>query len=193
MESTADIDKKTLEEEIGRNVVAASVIEDKHAKDISRVARKLNAETVAAERINHSGNESIQQLVRERNEQARSKTARIEFVKGQSIVNGTARAKRSQGIPNERWKEFNGRMIATAAKEGDRIDHESRANAPETFQTALENVAKAQTVAWQRSQEQAGEAIVDTSVIEKEYERASGSAQEQIGSLVSRGAASHML
>ena len=104
-ESTADIDQKSLQEEIGKNVVAATGIEDKHSKDIARVAQKLNAETITAQRINDSGNESVQHLVKERKEQARSKTARIEFVKGQSIVNATVRAKRGQSLPDEQWKD----------------------------------------------------------------------------------------
>ena len=84
-------------------------------------------------------------------------------------------------------------MIATAANEGDRIDRAFRNNAPETFKTALENETKVHMAVWKRSQEQAGAAIVETSVVEKEYERASGNIQEQIGSLVSRAAASSML
>ena len=192
-EPNADIDQKSLQEELGKNIVAASVIEDKHSKDISRVAKKLNAETITAERINDSGNESVQQLVYESKEQERSKTARIEFVKGQSIVNGTVRAKRGQKPPEEQWKEFNGRVIATAAKEGNRIERAFRTTAPEMFKTALENETKVHTALWRRSQEQAGEAIIETTLVEKEYERASGSVQEQIGSLVSRAAASNML
>jgi hypothetical protein len=193
METNADIDKKSLQEEIGKNIVAAAVIEDKHSRDISRVAQKLNTETIAAERINDSGNDSIQHLVNERKEQELSKIARIEFVKGQSIVNGTVRAKRSPRLPDEQWKELNGRVIAPAANEGDRIERAYRINAPETFKTALENEAKVHLAVLKRSQEQAGEAIVVTSVVEKEYERASGSIQEQIGSLVSRAVASNML
>jgi hypothetical protein len=193
MESTADIDKKSLQEEIGKNVVAAAVIEAKHSKDISRVAQRLNAETITAERINDSGNESVQHLVKERQEQERSKAARIEFVKGQSIVNATVRAKRGQSIPDEQWKELNGRVIATAAHEGERIDRAFRINAPETFKTALENETKVHTAIWQRTQEEAGDAIVQASLVQQEYERASASVQEQIGSLVSRAAASHML
>jgi len=193
MEPNADIDKKSLQEELGKNVVAAAIIEGKHSRDISRVAQKLNAETITAERINTSGNERVQHLVNERKEQERSKTARIEFVKGQTIVNATVRAKRSQRLPDEQWKELNGRVIATAANEGDRIERAFRINAPETFKTALENEANVHTVVWKRSQEQAGEAIVETSLVEKEYQRASGSVQEQIGSLVSRAAASNML
>jgi hypothetical protein len=190
IESNEAIDKKTLQEEIGKNVVAATVIEDKHSRDISRAAQKLNAETITAERINDSGNESIQHLVNERKEQELSKTARIEFVKGQGIVNATMKAKRSQRLPDEQWKELNGRVIATAAKEGDRIERAFRINAPETFKAALENQAKVHAAVWKRSQEQAGQAIVETSVVENEYERASGSVQEQIGLLVSRATAS---
>ena len=88
---------------------------------------------------------------------------------------------------------MNGRVIATAASEGERIERAFHKNASETFKTALESEAKVHTVVWRRSQEQAGEAIVETSLVEKEYERASGSVQEQIGSLVSRAAASNML
>jgi hypothetical protein len=193
MESNADIDKKSLQEEVGKNVVAAAVVEDKHSRDISRMAQKLNAETIAAERINDSGNESVQDVVSERKRQELSKTARIEFVKGQSIVNATVRGKRSQRLPNEEWKKLNGRVIATAAHEGDRIERAFRINAPDRFKMALENEAKTHMELWRRSQEQAGEAIVQTSVVEKEYERASGIIQEQIGSLVSRAAASNML
>jgi len=193
MESNADIDKKSLQEEIGKNVVAAAVIEDKHSKEISRVAQKLNAETITAQRINESGNERVQHLANERKEQERSKAARIEFVKGQSIVNATVRAKRGQSLPDEQWKELNGRVIATAANEGNRIDREFRANAPENFKTALENKTNVHTAVLQRSQEQAGEAIVETSLVEEEYQRALGSLQEQIGSLVSRAGAPHTL
>lgn len=193
MESNADIDKKSLQEEIGKNVVAAAVLEDQHSRDISRVAMKLNTETIAAVRINESGNESVQNIVIEKKEQERSKTARTEFVKGQSIVNATLRAKRSQRLPDEQWKELNRHVIATAADEGERIERAFRINAPETFKMALENETEVHTAVWRRSQEQAGEAIVETGVLEKEYEGASGRIQEQIGSLVSRAAASNML
>ena len=193
IETNADIDKKSVQEELGKNIVAASVIEDKHSKDISRVAKKMNADTITAERINDSGNESVQHLVNESKKQERNKTARIEFVKGQSIVNATVRAKRWQRLPEEQWKELNGHVIATAAKEGNRIDRAFRVTAPETFKTALENETKVHTAAWKRSQEQAGEAIVETTLVEKEYEGALGNVQEQIGLLVSRAAASNML
>ena len=193
IETNADIDKKSLQEQLGQNIVAASVIEDKHSKDISRVAQKLNTETITAQRINDAGNETVQQLVNESKKQESSKTARIEFVKGQSIVNATVRAKRWQRLPEEQWKELNGRVIATAAKEGNRIDRAFRAAAPEMFKTALENETKVHTAVWKRSQEQAGEAIVETTLVEKEYESALGNVQEQIGLLVSRAAASHML
>ena len=193
IEANGDIDKKSLQEELGKNIVAASVVEDKHSKDISRVAQKLNAETITAQRINDSGNESVQQLVNESKAQERSKTARIEFVKGQSIVNGTLRANRWQKLPEEQWRELNGRVIATAAKEGNRIDGAFRTTAPERFKTALENETEVHTSVWKRSQEQAGEVIVETTLVETEYEAALGDVQEQIGLLVSRAAVSNML
>jgi hypothetical protein len=98
-----------------------------------------------------------------------------------------------QKLLDEQWKELNGHVIATAANEGDRIERAYRFNASETFKTALENEVKVHVAVWQRSQEQAGEAIVETSVEQEKYERASGSIQEQIGSLVSRAVASDML
>ena len=88
---------------------------------------------------------------------------------------------------------MNGRVIATAAHEGDRIARTFRINAPETFKTALENETNVHVAVWQRSQEEAGDAIVQASLVQQEYERASASVQEQIGSLVSRAAASHRL
>jgi Fe2+ transport system protein B len=193
MQPNTEIDKTTLEEEMGKNVVTASLIEDKHSKEIARAARKLNAETMAAEHVNSSGNETIQHVINDYKEQARSKAARVEFVKGQSIVNATLRATRTQRIPEEQWKELNQRAITTAANEGNRIERAFRANAPETLNSALESEAQAHTAAWQRSQEEAGAAIVKTTLVEQEHERASASVQEQIGSLVSRAAASDML
>ena len=193
MEANGDLDKTSLQEELGKNIVAASVVEDTHAKDILRVAQKLNTETIAAQRINDSGNERVQQLVNESKAQERSNTARIEFVKGQSIVNGTLRAHRWHKLPEEQWKELNGRVIATAAKEGNRIDSEFRTTAPERFKTALENETEVHTSVWKRSQEQAGEVIVETTLVETEYEAAFGDVQEHIGLLVSRAAVSNLL
>jgi hypothetical protein len=193
MEPNPDIDMKTLEEEMGKNVVTASLIEDKHSREIARAAKKLNAETIAAEQLNNSGNATVKHVINERKEQERSKAARIEFVKGQSIVNATLRAKRSQRIPEEQWQELNQRAITSAANEGHRIERAFRNNAPETLNTALESEAQAHTALWHRSQEEAGAAIVKTTLVEKEYERASASVQEQIGSLISRAAVSHML
>jgi len=193
MQPNPEIDKKMLEEEMGKNVVTASLIEDKHSKEIARAARKLNAETMEAEHANNSGNETVQQVMNEHKKQEQGKTARVEFVKGQSIVNATLRAKRTQSMPEEQWKELNQRAIASAAHEGNRIERAFRINAPETLNSALENEAKAHTAVWQRSQEEAGAAIVEASVVEQEHERASASVQEQIGSLVSRAAASDML
>jgi len=193
MQPTPEIDKTTLEEEMGKNVVTASLIEDKHSKEIARAARKLNAETMAAEHVNSSGNETVQHVINEHKEQARSKAARVEFVKGQSIVNATLRATRTQGITEEQWRELNQRAITTAANEGNRIERAFRAHAPETLNSALKSEAQAHTVAWRRSQEEAGAAIVKTTLVEQEHERASASVQEQIGSLVSRAAASDML
>lgn len=188
-----EIDKKTLEEEMGKNVVTASLIEDKHSKEIARAARKLNAETMEAEHANKSGNETVQAVMNEHKKQEQSKAARVEFVKGQSIVNATLRGKRTQSIPEEQWKELNGRAIASAANEGNRIERAFRINAPETLNTALENEAKAHTAVWERSQEEAGAAIVEASVVEREHERTSASVQEQIGSLISRAAVEDML
>jgi hypothetical protein len=189
----ADIDRQTLEEELGKNIVAASLIEDKHAKDISRAAKKLNTETIAAEQIEDSGNERVQHVVNERTEQERSKAARQEFVKGQKIVKATVRSKGSQSLPDDQWKAFNGHVITAAVKEADRIDRAFRMNAPASFNTALQNETQAHAVAWHKSQEQAGEAIVETSLTEEEYAAALGNVQEQLGSLVSRAAAAHML
>jgi hypothetical protein len=83
--------------------------------------------------------------------------------------------------------------FTTAANEGHRIERAFRAGAPRRFQTALESATQAHTAAWQRSQEQAGAAIVKISLVEGEYERARAGVQEQIGSLISTAAAAHML
>ena len=187
------LDMQTIEEELGKAIVASSLIERKHAKNISRAARKLNAETIEAESIDHSGNELIQHVVDESNEQGRSEAARQEFVKGQRIVKDTVRAKGAQRLPEDQWKTFNGRVITAAVKEADRIDRAFRTNAPASLNSALQNETQAHEVALEKSQEQAGEAIVETSVTEEEYASALGNVQEQLGSLVSRSAATHML
>jgi hypothetical protein len=192
MPPNANIDAASLEQEIGENVVAVSKIENKHSKEISRAARTLNTETLTAERIEDSGNAPVQRLVNESKDQERSKAARIEFVKGQSIVNATIRAKRGQ-VPGDQWPEFNQRIITTAANEGNRIERAFRIGAPQRFQAALESATQAHMLAWQRSQEQAGAAIVKASLVEGEYERARAGLQEQMGSLISTASAGHML
>jgi hypothetical protein len=191
MPPNANVDVASLEQEIGENVVAVSRIENKHSKEISRAARTLNAETLTAERIEDSGNAPVQRLVSESKEQELSKAARIEFVKGQSIVNGTVRAKRQ--LSDDQWPEFNQRIITTAANEGNRIERAFRIGAPQRFQAALESATQTHTLAWQRSQEQAGAAIVKMSLVEGEYERARAGVQEQIGSLISTASTAHML
>ncbi|HKT33739.1 MAG TPA: hypothetical protein VJR03_02825 [Nitrospira sp.] len=191
--ATTHIDKQTIEEALGKAVVTATLIEQKHTKEISRAARKLNAETITAENLEDSGNDRVQQVVDERNEQERSKAARQEFVKGQEIVKGTLRSKGPQPLPEAQWSAFNGHVITAAAKEADRIDRVFRTNAPAALNTALQNETQVHAVAQQKSQEQAGDAIVEASVTEEEYAAASGSIQEQLGSLVSRAAAAHML
>jgi len=188
----ARVDMVNLEHEIGENVVAVSRIESKHAKEISRAAKGLNTETLTAKRIEDSGNAPVQRLASESKDQERSTAARIEFVKGQSIVNATVRAKRQQ-LPDKQWLEFNQRVITTATNEGNRIERAFRLGAPQRFQAALESATQTHTLAWQRSQEQAGAAIVKTSVVEGEYERARAGVQEQIGSLISTASAAHML
>jgi Fe2+ transport system protein B len=193
MQPNPGIDMKMLEEEMGKNVVAASQIEDKHSKEIARAAKRLNAETVAAEHVNNAGNETVQHVIDEHQKQEQSKAARIEFVKGQGIVNATLRAKRMEQLSEEGWQELNQRAITIAANEGNRIERSFRLHAPETLNKALEMEAQAHSVLWHRSQEEAGAAIVKTSVVEKEYELGSSHVQEQIGSLVSRAAASDML
>ncbi|HKY73208.1 MAG TPA: hypothetical protein VJL88_14915 [Nitrospira sp.] len=193
MQPTVNLDMASLEEELGENVVAVSRIENKHSREISRAARTLNTETLTAERIEGSGNEPVQRLVNDSKDQERSNAARVEFVKGQSIVNATARAKRRPQLPDEQWTDFNRRIIATAANEGKRIERTFRAGAPQRFQAALESATQAHTAAWHRSQEQAGDAIVKTSLVEGEYDRARAGVQEQLGSLISTAAAAHML
>jgi hypothetical protein len=180
--------KSLIESEIGEAVMAASVIENKHSNDIVRAAKKLNTETMTAEHMNVSGNERIQHLADEAREQEANKTARIEFVKGNRIVNSTLRAKRGQGLPDAQWETFNRRMITTAADEGNSMERAFRVTAPERFGAALESEIQAHTVALQRSQEHAGAAIIKTTSVEKEYERAKANAQEQIGALVSTAA-----
>jgi hypothetical protein len=182
-----------IEPEIGEAVLAASVIENKHSNEISRAARKLNTDTMTAEHLNASGNERVQHLMDETKGQEAHKTARIEFVKGRTIVNATLRAKRGQGLPNGQWDPFNRRMIATADNEGNKIDRAFRTTAPERFGTALENETQAHTAALQRSQQQAGAAVVQTSLVEEEYERDMASVQEQIGSLVSTATVADIL
>lgn len=173
--------------------MTASVVEDKHSKEIARAARKLNAETLEAEQVDKTGHDTVQQLFNEHKQQEQRKAARIEFVKGQSIVNATLRGKRAQQLPEDQWIELNQHAIASAVNESDRIEQAFRINAPNTLNAALENEANVHTVAWQRSQEEAGAAIVQTSLVESEHDRALASIQEQFGSLVSRAAASDML
>jgi hypothetical protein len=171
----------------------ASVIEDKHSKAIARAARKLNAETLEAEQMDKSGNDAVQQVLNEHLQQEQRKAARIEFIKGQSIVNATLRAKRTRQLPEDQWKVLNQRAITSAANESNRIERAFRINAPQTLNAALENEANVHSAVWQRSQEEAGAAIVETSLVEREHDRASAKIQEQFGSLVSRAAASDML
>jgi hypothetical protein len=139
MEPNPEIAKTTLEEEMGRSVVMASVIEDKHSKAIARAARKLNAETLEAEQLNKSGNDAVQQVLNEHLQQEQRKAARIEFIKGQSIVNATLRAKRTRQLPEDQWKVLNQRAITSAANESNRIERAFRINAPQTLNAALEN------------------------------------------------------
>ena len=190
---TVSLDTRTIEEGLGNAIVAASLIEEKHAKGISRAAQKLNAETITAEHIENSGNQRVQQVLDERNDQERSKTARQEFVKGRQIVETTARAKGPRMLPEEQWKALNGHAITAAAKEADRIDRDFRTNAPANLNTALQNETQVHEAAWRKSQEQAGEAIMETSVTEEAYAAESAKVQEQLGSLVARAAAAHML
>ena len=193
MQPNRDISKTTLEEEMGKNIMTASVVEDKHSKEIARAARKLNAETLEAEQVDKTGHDTVQQIFNEHKQQEQRKADRIEFVKGQSIVNATLRGKRAQQLPEDQWSELNQHAIASAANEGNRIEQAFRINAPNTLNAALENEANVHTLAWQRSQEEAGAAIVETSLVESEHDRALASIQEQFGSLVSRAAASDML
>jgi hypothetical protein len=193
MQPTVNLATAGLEEELGENVVAVSRIEHKHSREISRAARTLNSETLTAERIEDSGNEPVQRLVNDSKDQERSNAARIEFVKGQSIVNATARAKRRSQMPDEQWTDFNQRIITAAATEGNRMERAFWEGAPQRFQAALQSATQAHTAAWQRSQEQAGAAIVKTSMVEGAYDRARAGLQEQLGSLISTAAAAHML
>jgi len=193
MQPTVHPDMASLEEELGESVVAVSKIEDKHSREISRAARTLNTESLTAERIEESGNEPVQRLVNDSKDQERSNAARIEFVKGQSIVTATARGMRRPQLPDEQWTSFNQRIITTAANEGNRIERAFQDAAPHRFQAALESTTQAHTAAWQRSQEQAGAAIVKTSLVEGEYDRARARVQEQLGSLISTAAVAHML
>jgi hypothetical protein len=148
---------------------------------------------MVAEQVSTSGHEAVQHVINERQEQERSNAARIEFVKGRSIVNATLRAKRSERVSDERWAQWNQHAIAMAAKEGSRIQRAFRSNAPETLRTAFVNETQAHRTLWQHSQEEAGTAIVRTSLVQKAYEHASANLQEQIGSLVSRAAAANLL
>ena len=194
VQPTMNVDTKSLlEPGIGTAVMAASVIEHKHSNEISRAAKTLNTDTMTAERIKGSGNKRVQRLVDEATGQEANKTARIELVKGRSIVNSTLRAKRGQGLPDKQWERFNQRMIATAANEGHKIERAFRIAAPERFGAVLDSEAQTYKMALQRSQEHAGAAIVKTSVVEDEYERARARAQEQIGALVSAAIVAELL
>lgn len=192
MQPHSNMDMANMEEAIGESVVADSTLEDRHSRKISRAARTLNTATLTAQGIDDAGNQPVQRLVSESVDQERGNAARIEFVKGQSIVNATIRAKRGQ-MPSDQWPEFNQRIITTAANEGHRIERAFQIGAPHRFQAALESATQAHTLAWQRSQEQAGAAIVNTTLLEGEYERARAGKQEQLGSLISTAAAAHML
>ena len=187
------LDRQTIEEGLGNAIVAASLIEEKHAKDISRAAQKLNAETITAEHIEHSGNQRVQHVMDERNDQERSKTASEEFVKGREIVGTTVRSKGSRMLPEDQWKALNGQAITAAINEADRIDRDFRTHAPANLNTALQNATKVHESAWRKSQEQAGEAIMETTVTEEAYTAESAKVQEQLGALVARAAAAHIL
>lgn len=185
MQPNTDMDVKSLiEPVIGEAVMAASVVENKHSNEISRAAKRLNTETMTAQHIDASGNERVQGLVDETKRQEANKVTRVEFVKGRSIVNSTLRAKRGQALPDKQWEQFNRRMIATAANEGDKIERAFRTTTPDRFAAALESEALAHTVALQQSQEHVGAAVVKVSLVEGEYERAMAGVQEQVGALV---------
>ncbi len=188
------IDAKGItQEEMGKNIVATALIEAKHARAITRAARNLNAETMTAAQMVDPVDQSIQRVANATKEQERSNTDRIEFVKGRSIINGTVRAKRSQKLRDDHFGQLNQRFIATAAQEGDRVQQEFRRSEPARFQAAIENETHASTLRWRRSQEQAGAAIVRTSLVEEEYDRELALVQERLGSLITRAASAHML
>lgn len=182
---TADVDKKDLiEPAIGDAVVEASLLENKHHSNISKATKRLNAKTMTAQRLSTSGNERIEQIVNETNQQDLRKAARVEFVKGRSIVNFTSRGKGDHALRAHQWDQFNDRMIRAAGEQEQRIESGFRSNRP-NVETVLATEIDSQVRARQRNQEEVGSAVVKAAVVQDRYNEAMGSIQQQVGSLVS--------
>lgn len=170
---------------IGRTLTAVALLEWRNEEEASHAVRRLKQMAEADQVVRSSINERLQHAVERVNREQADKNARVEFVKGRSIVTFTSRMKKNGSLPENQWPTYNGRMIDRAAQAGSKIEQDVRSAKENQMREALLAETESHTQAVERSQERVGDAIVHVAMIEYEQRAVREAVQEQVGSLLS--------
>lgn len=177
--------KDWVQPAIGATLADIALLEQRSADKASQAVRQLQQVTSTDQVVRNSVNARLQHAVERINREREDKSARVEFVKGRSIVASTARVKKHNSLPESQWSAYNGRMIDLAAQAGDKIERNFHTVKESRMGDVLTAETESQTRAVRESQERVGAAIVRVAMIEYDHRAAQEAAQEQVGSLLS--------
>lgn len=170
---------------IGHVLTDIALLEQRNVDDASQAVRQLRQMTEADQVIRNTVNKRLQHAVERANREWADKNARVEFVKGRSIVTFTSRIKKSGSLPENQWSTYNGRMIDLASQAGDKIERNFHTVKEPHMGEILTAETESQIQAVRQSQERVGHAIVRLAMVEYNHRTVQEAAQEQVGSLLS--------
>ena len=166
---------------LGQTLVEVAILERKRSEETAKAANKLNQTARTAHTLSRTDTR-IKNLTKQVEQVRVDKTARVEFVKGRTVVNSTSRGVKNHILPSQ--AEFNHRMIDSAANAGSRIEKEFQGTEQRNLGEAIVVETQSQIEATGRTQEQVGAAIVTATLVRNHYEDALARAQERLGFLV---------
>jgi ribosomal protein S15P/S13E len=167
---------------LGQTLVEVAVLERKRSEETDKAANKLNQTARTARALSRTSTR-IKNLTKQVEQVRVDKTARVEFVKGRTVVNFTSRGIKNHVLPDQ--AAFNHRMIHSAENAGNRIEKEFQGKEQSNLGEAIVVETQSQIEATGRTQEQVGAAIVKATLVRNHYEDAMARAQERLGFLVS--------
>jgi hypothetical protein len=170
---------------LGQAIVDDATLTRVSSRQTTAALQRLSRANAANRYLNGASQEYIGQVITHAAEVEADHAARVQFVKGHWIVNGTSRGVRTHALTPALLSDgFNRRLIQIAEAIGNRMEAEFRSHREANMEEALETArqVREQSVAW--NQERLGHAIVSMTSVQERYQPAQEAAQEQVAAAV---------